>query len=397
MRPDATGVLTGYRGSSTKWAATMLAAFTLMLGLANGAWADAPAGHRVEAAAIDNDNTPRVTTAVEAADPVSAARRAWRRCDSERATQSLPLVCEIVRVNDVVVTSGAALIANVPPDPRPLFLWRFESPRATLYLAGSIHVAKPSLYPLPAAYETAFARADHIAVEVDPRALDADRVQRALLTHARLPPGKSLAEVLGETLYTRLAHHLAHWNVPIATFEQLTPAFAATQIAVQQMSALGYWPEYGIEAYFLQRSAHRRVHELETFEDQLSLLARQPQALQRTMLAAALVPLAEIEAEITQLVRAWLAGDDAELERAFTATYGATAADAEMMQAFTHELLAVRNRHMASRIDEWLAQDGTWFVLVGAAHLTGDEGIPALLTNLGRHGTRLSSGAAAVE
>ena len=87
------------------------------------------------------------------------------------------------------------------------------------------------------------------------------------------------------------------------------------------------------------------------------------------------------------MIVAWLAGDDREFRRLFDLQSG-TSPD---IQAFMRTLLEDRNVGMAKKVVEYLKIPGTTFVLVGAAHLTGPEGVVALLESRGLHGRRINS------
>ena len=46
-------------------------------------------------------------------------------------------------------------------------VWKIESEQGSLYLAGTIHVLRDSDYPLPAAFDKAYAEAELLAFETD--------------------------------------------------------------------------------------------------------------------------------------------------------------------------------------------------------------------------------------
>lgn len=77
-----------------------------------------------------------------------------------------------------------------------------------------------------------------------------------------------------------------------------------------------------------------------------------------------------------RLAEAWLTGDLVALE---TEAERGILADPELRQA----LLTRRNQAWAGRIAGLLAQDRRPFVAVGAAHMLGEEGLPALLAARG--------------
>jgi uncharacterized protein len=360
-------------------------------GACAGAGYDALAPHRALACAEDRATGAQVGGVAERApSPVIASLQAWHACETARIDQASDTPCEIVRVGDVPVTRAAEIREALPAGGHPLFLWHYQSPTAAVFLAGSIHALKATLYPLPAQFDAAFERSDHLVVEVDVTALDASELRRSLEQHGRLPGDETLADVLDEGVYAELVEHLEEQGLPLAPLRHMRPSLLAAQLAMWQLRALGYAPESGVEAHFLGRAGERPVLELETLQAQLGILADQPFSLQQQLLAEALQPLAGVEQQIAGMVRAWLAGDDADLMRLF---HGERPTSPEH-DAFMRQLLLERNLAMADRIAQFLGSHGTYFVLVGAAHLAGEDGIPAILAARGVDGARIHSNAA---
>jgi uncharacterized protein YbaP (TraB family) len=62
-----------------------------------------------------------------------------------------------------------------------------------------------------------------------------------------------------------------------------------------------------------------------------------------------------------------------------------------MARAFNEQLLNQRNIGMAEKIKDYLAGEGTYFVLVGAAHLIGERGVVALLNAADINSQRIMS------
>jgi hypothetical protein len=320
---------------------------------------------------------------------LAASVRAREQC---QASASADETCEVVRLNDQQITTGNEILARVPVEPHPLFLWRYQRGGTVVYLAGSIHILKPSLYPLPAQLEDAFQRSDYLVMEVDVASLSPEEIQRRTLTHALLPVGQTLADVLPAPLHKRLARHLAAFGMTPDMLSRAKPAMVMNQIIVSRLVTLGYMPDSGLENHFLTRRTRQHVLELESLDAQLALLFDQPLPTQIQLLAETLDIEPDIEPLLADMLVAWLSGDDAEFLELFKAQSG----DSPLSQAFTRELLDERNRTMAEGVREFLnkpptAEPQTYFVLVGAAHLVGDEGIVALLSRAGIEGERLLS------
>ena len=146
----------------------------------------------------------------------------------------------------------------------------------------------------------------------------------------------------------------------------LTLARAATP---EQDSGLG------VDRALLRLSQGKPVEELEGAEAQLRIFDALPEADQRDLLAAT-VAEADETGRSEELAKAWSRGDMILIE---AETRRGLLADPELRAA----LLVNRNRAWANRIAGQLALGARPFVAVGAAHLAGEDGLPALLVARG--------------
>jgi uncharacterized protein YbaP (TraB family) len=338
--------------------------------------------HKALASAANN-GTARGVASSEASDELAAVN-ALTRCTAAAAGA----VCEVSRLDDLRVTTASEMRENVPHAPHPLFLWKFESKSGSAYLAGSVHVMKPTLYPLPAQFDAAYAKSDRLAIEVDTDAVSPDVLVEKLRAYAILPAGQTLSTVLSPASYKAVDAYMQSQGATIETFATLKPALVATQLAVSRLSALGYLPQFGLEQHFKSTKTARPVLELETIDQQFAVLSSPPIAVQQEMLVETIDQMSTIEPIVTGMIVAWLSGDENEFRRLFDLENG----DSPEIRAFSRTLIEDRNVGMADKISGYLTTlQGTTFVLVGAAHLTGPEGIVALLEARGFHGRRINS------
>ena len=377
------------RGVSTLIAKLAAACAALLAGA--GALAQAPANYDElpgkKALAVAQGSSPVYGIAHSQPQDLLAAVGALMDCRQERGEAGPP--CELIRLNERQITTARQLRDALPKGPRPLFLWRYASPNATLYLAGSIHLFKEALYPLPEPLEAAFQQADTLVVEVDFSAADPSRLQATMLSAGKLPKGQYLETVLPPETYERLSRRLASEGTDIDFQQRLKPALIVQTLTLTGAMALGYEATYGLEHHFIAKKGDRPVLELESIDAQLELLFGQPMATQIQLLDDTLDQTAELEPLLADMLRAWLAGADDELLRLFEQQAG----DSDLVREFNRQLLDDRNVHMAAKTRKYLNGKGTYFVLVGAAHLVGENGIVSLLEKKGVTGTRIMSDA----
>ncbi len=321
--------------------------------------------------------------------PVTASYEALEAC--QRRASAADAVCEIVRIDDQDVTTAQTIRSRAREragdGPRPLYLWRLESRSATIYLAGSIHILKPSLYPLPVEFEAAFERSDHLVVEVDTARLTPDALQSLQVRHGTLAPPNTLESVLPADLYDKVHGKLVRLGIPPSSLAQAKPMLAMNTMMLVELMSFGYRPDQGMEMHFRSRLGEREILQLETVEQQMSLLFGQPLDDQIDMLRDHFDTGDNAERELTSMIVAWMAGDDEAFLRLFRERSGRS----DAARTFVRNLLDDRNRHMAQKISMYLQTEGTYFVLIGAAHYVGENGIIALLENSGIPSERLTA------
>ena len=318
---------------------------------------------------------------------IAAAMEALAACAQRRTQFRIDNPCEVVRLNDERIETGAEIRRRLTGKSHPLFLWQVEGKEGTVYLAGSVHALKATLYPLPLPFEAAFERSDALVVEVDTASPGLANLQHKMLEYTLLPAGVTLDQVIAPETLAALNRYLAEQSIPPASLAMLKPVMVATQLSVMRLMALGYMPDHGLEQHFIDRIGDRAILELETIDQQLEVLTSPPMSLQEQLLKDTLAQLPDMNATLAALIGAWLVGDDDELRRLFDEQSGQSAA----YQEFMDRLLGERNKAMVERIKGFLERERTYFVLVGAAHLTGNDGIVALLEAQGYRARRVRS------
>ena len=260
------------------------------------------------------------------------------------------------------------------------FLWKVRLNTATVYILGSIHLAKPEMYPLPAKIENSFAKAGALALEADPSKAQDDKVLQQMLVSAHYQEGETLNEHLSKESYELAEREMEKLSVPMETFIRTKPWFLAMTMETLELQRLGYDPANGIDVHFAGKAAgKKRIIEIESFDYQIRLMNGFSDREQELFLLYTIRDLESLPTEIDGLMKAWRNGDTKAMERLVTRTIS----ESLDLRPIYDKLIYRRNREMTTRIEQFLKGKETVFVVVGAAHLVGKEGIIELLRGKG--------------
>lgn len=260
------------------------------------------------------------------------------------------------------------------------FLWKVRLNTATVYILGSIHLAKPDMYPLPEKIEKSFAEAGALALEADPVKVQDDKVLQQMLVSALYQEGETLNEHLSKESYELAEREMEKLGVPMEAFIRTKPWFLAMTMETLELQRLGYDPANGIDVHFAGKAAgEKRIIEIESFDYQIRLMNGFSDREQELFLLYTIKDLESLPTEIDELMKAWRNGDTKAMERLVTRT----PSESPELRPIYDKLIYRRNREMATRIEQFLKGKEIVFVVVGAAHLVGKEGIIELLRGKG--------------
>jgi uncharacterized protein YbaP (TraB family) len=268
--------------------------------------------------------------------------------------------------------------AAAAPAQQKLLLWEASGANGKAYLFGSVHTAKPDMYPLNPAIEEAYESADSLVVEVDVNAVDQQAISRKTMALGMNFDGTTLAGSLPPEELELLESFCAERGLPFAGLNIMKPWLAAMMLAVMEYQRLGYDFDLGVDRHFLREAAEsgKPVVELESAEFQLEMLAGFPPELQRKFVIYSIRDLANVPDKVDALMAAWKNGDAASLEKLMTDMGGG---DSNELQPVYDAMITDRNHMMAEKIAAMIDAGGAHFVVVGAGHLIGPEGVVSLL------------------
>jgi uncharacterized protein YbaP (TraB family) len=254
---------------------------------------------------------------------------------------------------------------------RKFLMWKVTSPTATVYLVGSIHLADPAIFPLPAPVERAFADSNVLAVEADISNFDMTQAIELLGEYGMYGDGDSLSKHLSPETSSALDAFCSTHGLPREMLETMKPWMVALMAEATAAQESGFDPQSGIDMHFLNEvKPPQRVDQLESVEFQFKLLGSATDQEQQAFLASALKETDDVK----KTEQAYEAGDVNAL---------AAVVAKQEPRSYYQRLLEDRNPAMTDKVARYLGGHETDFVVVGIAHVIGDAGIAKSLERKG--------------
>lgn len=248
------------------------------------------------------------------------------------------------------------------------FLWEIGLKQNKIFILGSIHLARPDIYPLNPMIEQVYNQTDILAVEADINNVNMPALQNWLLANGMYASGDGLTNHISP----KTKDKLQEMKVDLSLIGRMKPWLAAVTLQAEKLKELGFDESNGIDRYFLQAAQGKKpIKEIEGMDYQLQLFEKLSAVDQDLFLYFTLVDLAQTGTKADELIKAWRIGDVPGFEKAF---FQGTA-DHPELKPFLEKILYERNQHMLSAIETFLKSGSSHLVVVGAGHLIGPKGL----------------------
>jgi len=253
-------------------------------------------------------------------------------------------------------------------------VWVATSGDDKVYLGGTVHLLRATDYPLPEEFERAYVDSQRLFFETDISSMNDISVQTSMLQQLMYSDARTLTSVLSTEAYEALSNHLNTIGMPIMMMENFKPGLVVSTLQIMEFQKLGFTPQ-GVDAYFNNRAIDdaKPVGELETVQAQIDYIANMGEGNESDFILLSLSDMQEIATTMEDLIGAWRAGNNNALAELFV----------DEMKAESEELyeslLVERNSNWLPIIEQMFSQGENEFVLVGAAHLVGEDGLLSML------------------
>ena len=257
-------------------------------------------------------------------------------------------------------------------------VWVVEGDGNKLFLAGTVHVLREADYPLPAAFEQAYRQSQSLAFEIDIDQTRSPQFIQRMANAFKLPEGVGIEQLLSPETLQRLALHLRSNGLSLQQFKGLKPSMIATTLTMFELRKLGAAHE-GVDTFYQRKATEdgKQVLALESAEEQIVYLSKMGDGHEDLMIQQTLDDVDSLAGQFQDMLTAWRQGDNKMLQKLFVDSLQRDFAP------LYQELLVERNHNWLPQLLQYLDTPATEMVLVGSAHLVGEDGLLQMLESKG--------------
>ena len=258
-------------------------------------------------------------------------------------------------------------------------VWKVSKGKNYLYLGGTIHLLSKSDYPLPAAFETAYNDSKKIIFEVDLASVNsAEFIQKLMLANMYVGDDDDITKHLKPETIKKLKEFLKGRNMALESLKKMKPGFLSIMLATVEMQRMGM-VEGGVDQFYTDKAVKdgKPIGQLETAEEQLKFISNMGIGNEDDLILHSIDEMDSIDEMMADMKKAWRAGELSDLEKMEMADWKTEFPD------LYKELLVDRNNNWMPQIKAMFGTKEIEFVLVGALHLSGEDGLLAKLKKAG--------------
>lgn len=249
-------------------------------------------------------------------------------------------------------------------------VWKVEKNGSHIYLGGTLHLLTKSDYPLPGEFDLAYNSAEVVYFETDMAKLKGLKTSASVPNTAQSKTAKTLEQQLKPSTLQALKSHLKARQLPFERFKHYSPSrlyLTLVTLELARNDLLGM----GVDAHFAKRARldNKAVRQFETIDRHLSFLSKMAGNSSDQLILNGLKDMKDLPASMAAIKKIWRSGDREKYWKEALLPYQKNYPRPYKV------LLADRNDQWMPKIEALFNTPEVEFILVGALHMIGPNGI----------------------
>ncbi|MDD9303472.1 MAG: TraB/GumN family protein [Desulfobacter sp.] len=257
-------------------------------------------------------------------------------------------------------------------------VWEVSNGTTRLFIGGTIHVLGQNDYPLPPAFDRAYKNSQTLVFETDIAQTQDPEFAKTLMGQMVYTDNKNLKTLLTPKTFDDLARFAGERGIPMEVLTPFKPGMVMVFLTLAEIERLGV-AGIGVDEFYFKKATadQRQMKFLEPPMDQIQFLAKIGEGKENQMIAYILEDIGKLPDLLPIMKKAWRSGNNELM-------YQQTLAPLKKEYPDLYQTIMVkRNRAWLPVIQKMMTTPEVEFILVGTAHLAGDQGLISLLEKKG--------------
>ncbi len=256
-------------------------------------------------------------------------------------------------------------------------VYKIDGNGNTIYIGGSIHLLREQDYPLPKAFDDAYENAEILVFETDINEANNPAAVQKIMNAMMYQDDRTLKSELNEDVYHKLDSVCKIYGINLSQLDKVTPVLVSQLLSMQVLAKMGVTSN-GVDMHFNNKAIEdkKQILQLESIDDQLSFLKSMGDGKENELILYTIEDLEKNTELFKQMLESWRRGEEDlimelndELKLEYPDVY--------------KSILSGRNENWIPILESFFETPETEFVIFGAAHLYGPDGVLELLKDKG--------------
>lgn len=257
-------------------------------------------------------------------------------------------------------------------------VWKVSKGDNYLYLGATIHMLGQNDYPLPDAFDKAYKDSSRLVFEADFQKLQSPEYSKFFMKKLMYPGNKTIKSVLDENTFKALDNYFVSRGLTLEKMLKFKPGVLSMMMTVFELQRLNI-AGVGVDEFYLKQgiSDGKKLSYLESVDEQLSFIGNMGSDNANEFISYTLNDMDEIADKMAAIKHAWRKGDNTKLKEVALNGW-----EKDFPEIYSI-IMVKRNHKWIPKIESMLKTKEIEFVLFGALHMVGDNGVLDLLRNRG--------------